>query len=125
MRMLLDTNILLWLMSDNKRLTSSARSLIVDASEVYVSSVSLWEVAIKWRIGKIEEDPRLIAGQLDAAGILELQMTNRHALATGTLPLLHNDPFDRLLIAQAITETMRLLTADAKLKPYSELVTLV
>lgn len=123
--MLLDTNILLWLMSDNKRLTSSARSLIVDASEVYVSSVSLWEVAIKWRIGKIEEDPRLIAGQLDAAGILELQMTNRHALATGTLPLLHNDPFDRLLIAQAITETMRLLTADAKLKPYSELVTLV
>lgn len=125
MRLLLDTNILLWLMSDNKRLTSSARSLIVDASEVYVSSVSLWEVAIKWRIGKIEEDPRLIAGQLDAAGILELQMTNRHALATGTLPLLHNDPFDRLLIAQAITETMRLLTADAKLKPYSELVTLV
>lgn len=125
MRLLLDTNILLWLMSDNKRLTSSARSLIVDASEVYVSSVSFWEVAIKWRIGKIEEDPRLIAGQLDAAGILELQMTNRHALATGTLPLLHNDPFDRLLIAQAITETMRLLTADAKLKPYSELVTLV
>lgn len=125
MRLLLDTNILLWLMSDNKRLTSSARSLIVDASEVYVSSVSLWEVAIKWRIGKIEEDPRLIAGQLDSAGILELQMTNRHALATGTLPLLHNDPFDRLLIAQAITETMRLLTADAKLKPYSELVTLV
>jgi PIN domain nuclease of toxin-antitoxin system len=121
-RLLLDTNILLWLMSGSKRLTSNARSLIEDAFEVYVSSVSLWEIAIKWRLGKIKEDPRLVADQLEAAGLRELQMTNRHALATSTLPLLHNDPFDRILIAQAITETMRLLTADAKLKPYSELV---
>jgi PIN domain nuclease of toxin-antitoxin system len=60
--------------------------------------------------------------QLDAAGLRELQVTNRHAVATGKLPLLHRDPFDRLLVAQAITEPMRLLTSDDQLLAYSELV---
>lgn len=122
MRLLLDTHVLLWLMEQNPRLRRSARSLIADASEVYVSSASLWEIAIKWRLGKIEEDPQTVLDQLGAAGLRELQVTNRHAVATGRLPLLHNDPFDRLLVAQAITEPMRLLTSDEQLLAYSELV---
>lgn len=122
MRLLLDTHVLLWLMEQNPRLRRSARSLIADASEVYVSSASLWEIAIKWRLGKIEEDPQTVLDQLGAAGLRELQVTNRHAVATGRLPLLHNDPFDRLLVAQAMTEPMRLLTSDEQLLAYSELV---
>jgi PIN domain nuclease of toxin-antitoxin system len=121
-RLLLDTNVLLWLMKDDPRLTANAHSLIVNASEVWISSASMWEIAIKWRLGKIEENPEIVADQLMAAGLKELLISNRHAVATSRLPLLHNDPFDRLLVAQAITEPMRLLTADAHLAAYSELV---
>jgi PIN domain nuclease of toxin-antitoxin system len=121
-RLLLDTHVLLWLMEENPLLKRNARSLIADASEVYVSSASLWEIAIKWRLRKIEEDPQTVLDQLDEAGLRELQVTNRHAVATGKLPLLHHDPFDRLLVAQAITEPMRLLTSDDRLLAYSELV---
>jgi PIN domain nuclease of toxin-antitoxin system len=123
--LLLDTHILLWLMEDDPQLTASAHSLIVNASEVYVSSASIWEIAIKWRLGKIQENPEVIAEQLLAAGLKELLVSNRHAVATGRLPLLHRDPFDRLLVAQAISETMRLLTSDAQLAAYSELVTVI
>ena len=125
MRLLLDTNTLLWLMEGNPRLSRHVRSLIENAEEVYVSSVSLWEIAIKSRIGKLEEDAELVAGQLEAAGLSELPVTHRHAVAVGRLPLLHRDPFDRLLVAQAITEPMRLLTADTRLAAYSELVILI
>jgi len=121
-RLLLDTHILLWLMEDDPRLTASAHSLIEDASEVFVSSASIWEIAIKWRLGKIEENPKIVADHLQAAGLRELLIDNRHAVATSQLPLLHSDPFDRLLVAQAVTESMRLLTADARLAAYSELV---
>lgn len=122
MRVLLDTHVLLWLMEGNPRLSSKASALIQDADAVYVSAASIWEIAIKWRIGKIEEDPEIIVEHLERAGLRELQVANRHAVAAGSLPLLHRDPFDRLLIAQAIVEPMRLLTADARLTAYSELV---
>ena len=115
MRLLLDTHVLLWLMEEDPRLRHSAQVPDCGCSEVYVSSASIWEIAIKWRLGKIEEDPQTVLDQLDAAGLRELQVTNRHAVATGRLPLLHNDPFDRLLVAQAIAEPMRLLTADASI----------
>jgi len=120
--LLLDTNVLLWLMEDDPQLTASAHSLIVNASEVYISSASIWEIAIKWRLGKIEENPEVVAEQLLAAGLKELPVSNRHAIETGRLPLLHRDPFDRLLIAQAISEPLHLLTADTQLRQYSELV---
>ena len=113
MTLLLDTHVLLWVMEDDPRLTASAHSLIVNASEVVVSSASIWEIAIKWRLGKIEENPEVVAEQLPAAGLMELPVSNRHALATSRLPLLHRDPFDRLLVAQAISENMRLLTSDS------------
>lgn len=109
-------------MQADLRLTPEARTLIESAYEVHVSSASIWEIAIKWRLGKIEENPQIVVDKLKPAGIRELRITNRHAVATSTLPLLHRDPFDRLLIAQAMSEPMHLLTADARLKAYSELV---
>lgn len=122
MRLLLDTHILLWLMDDSPRLSRQARSLIVNAAEVFVSSVSIWEIAIKSRLGKLGEDAEMIVEKLEAAGIKELDVTYQHALATSKLPPVHGDPFDRLLIAQAAVEPMQLITADAKLKAYSQLV---
>jgi PIN domain nuclease of toxin-antitoxin system len=122
MKLLLDTHILLWLMVEDERLRRSVRSQIAEASEVYVSSASIWEIGIKWRLGKIEEDPQIVTDQLDAAGIEELHVTNLHAIASSRLPLLHNDPFDRILVAQAMTEPLHLLTADPHLAAYSPLV---
>jgi len=122
MRLLLDTNILLWLMGSGPELRGQARSLIIDAEQVFVSPISLWEIAIKRQLGKMQEDADLIAEQLESAGLRELPVSHRHALAVGRLPLLHRDPFDRILVAQAMTETMRLLTADRQLAAYSELV---
>jgi PIN domain nuclease of toxin-antitoxin system len=121
-RLLIDTHILIWLMTGSARLDRRARSLIVNSAEVFVSSASIWEIAIKHRLGKIEEDAELIVAKLEAAGLHELDVTYRHALATSKLPLHHSDPFDRLLVAQAITEPMRFLTSDKHLCAYSELV---
>jgi PIN domain nuclease of toxin-antitoxin system len=85
----------------------------------------VWEIAIKTRLGKLRIDAERMLDRLVQAGIGELRVSNLHALAAGKLPLLHRDPFDRLLVAQAMTETMRLLTADAQLAAYSELVILI
>ena len=125
MRLLLDTHVLLWLMEDNLRLSRQARALITDASEVYVSSASIWEIAIKSGMGKIKEDAQIVADKLEAAGLKELHVTHKHAVATGKLPRLHKDPFDRLLVAQAISELMRFVTADQRMSKYSELVVTV
>jgi PIN domain nuclease of toxin-antitoxin system len=112
-------------MSDSARLNSKARSLIQNADEVFISSASIWEIAIKWRIGKIEEDPQIVVDQIQNAGLRDLHVTNCHAVTAGKLPLYHHDPFDRLLVAQAVSEPMRLLTVDAKLAEYSELVIVI
>lgn len=125
MRLLIDTHVVLWLMQSDPRLTSTARSLIVNASEVHVSAASIWEISIKWKLGKIEEHPGLVMDHLDAAGLKPLPVTQDDALATAELPLLHRDPFDRLLIAQAIRAPMNFLTADPRLSNYSELVRLI
>jgi PIN domain nuclease of toxin-antitoxin system len=121
-RLLLDTHTLLWLMEDSPRLSRRARSLISESSEIYVSSVSIWEIAVKFRLGKIEEGAEIVVAKLGAAGLRELNVNYRHAVATSKLPLLHGDPFDRLLIAQAMTELMQFLTADQRLTDYSDLV---
>ena len=122
MRLLLDSHILIWLMAEDARLTAEARTLISGATEVFASTASIWELAIKVSLGKLHLDIERLVSLLDAAGIYELQITRPHAMAVARLPLLHRDPFDRLLIAQAIAEPMRLLTADAHLAAYSELV---
>ncbi|HZB88054.1 MAG TPA: type II toxin-antitoxin system VapC family toxin [Terracidiphilus sp.] len=122
MRLLLDTHILIWLMEDNPRLSVRARDELAGAREILVSSASLWEIAIKVRVGKLNVDMERLIARMDLAGAVELTVTHAHALATMRLPMLHRDPFDRLLVAQAQAETMRLLTADPRLTAYSELV---
>jgi len=125
MRLLLDTHIFLWLTAESPLLNSHARTLIADASSVYVSSVTIWEAAIKTRIGKLTVDPDDLLLEIEKCGFQELPVLGRHAAGVARLPLLHTDPFDRLLVAQAMTEPMRLLTADAQLAAYSELVTVI
>jgi PIN domain nuclease of toxin-antitoxin system len=125
MRLLLDTHVFLWLTADDKRLADSARRMILDASSVYISSASIWEIAIKLRVGKLRVDPDDAIQEMEINGFKELAVKNVHAARVAKLPLLHNDPFDRLLVAQVVSEDMRLLTADERLKPYSELVILV
>ncbi len=125
MHLLLDTHVFLWFLKNDRDLSVKARKLIIDAEEVYVSSASIWEAAIKINLGKLNADINALATSIEAQGFLELPITARHAAFISTLVDHHRDPFDRMLIAQAMTEPLRLLTADQQLARYSELVELV
>ena len=125
MRLLLDTHVFLWCVKDDKQLTKTARVILASATEVYVSSVSIWEAAIKAKLGKLDANVDALVSAIADSGFLELPVTAKHAAAVGRLPDVHNDPFDRLLIAQAISEPLRFLTADDVLGQYSELVELI
>jgi PIN domain nuclease of toxin-antitoxin system len=124
MRVLLDTHLLLWALGSPSKLPAAARKLIDDAN-VYVSAATIWEVSIKAALGKLSADPREVLAALEPAGFLELPVTGAHAARVVDLPAIHRDPFDRLLIAQALTEPMRLLTNDAALAGYGDIVTVV
>lgn len=125
MRLLIDTQIFIWVVIDSKNLSSQARQILLDAAAVFVSAASVWEIAIKVRLGKLEGDPHTFAAAISQSGFHELPISARHAARVYELPLYHRDPFDRLLIAQALSEPLRLLTADSVLCKYSELVTMV
>lgn len=125
MRLLLDTHIFLWCINDNARLSKSIKSKILHASEVYVSSASIWESIIKITLKKLHADVNEIVEAIDKSGFLELPITACHAAAVSNLPNIHRDPFDRILIAQAISEPLTFLTADAMLKNYSKLVEII
>lgn len=125
MKLLLDTHILLWLMQDAPQLSPAARRLIEQAESVHVSSVSLWEVAIKRGLGKLRLDPEVLDAHLSVSAVQALGVTWAHARQLRALPAHHGDPFDRMLVAQAMSEPLHLLTHDAALAPYSELVILV
>ncbi len=125
MRLLLDTHIYLWCVKDDTKLSDIAHDFIANAAEVYVSSVSIWEATIKTNLGKLKVDIDHLVEAITRSGFLELTLTAKHAAATRHLPNLHRDPFDRILLAQAISEPLKFLTADRKLKEYSELVELV
>lgn len=126
MKLLLDTHILLWLMQDAPQLTAAARRLIDQAQSLHVSSVSLWEVAIKRSLGKLRLDMDALDAHLAASAIQPLGITWAHARHLRALPQHHGDPFDRMLVAQALAEPLHLLTHDAALAPYSaDLVILV
>ena len=122
MRLLLDTQVFVWITQDSPRLTKAAKALILEASEVYVSAASIWEIAIKARLGKIDADPRQMAQAIAASGFTELPISAQHAAGVELLPDHHKDPFDRLLIAQALAEPLRLVSADDQLARYSDLV---
>lgn len=122
MRLLLDTHIFCWSFYEPKRISRDTRELMNLAEEIFVSSASIWEIAIKVRIGKMNADPQELFDQIEVNNFRELPVLSRHALLVAKLPLYHSDPFDRILIAQAISEPLNLLTSDAQLRPYSELV---
>lgn len=125
MHLLLDTHVLIWWFSADPRLSKKAISLIAEAEEVYVSSASIWEATIKKRLGKLDVDLSLITTSLTKEGFIELPVRILHTLRTLDLPEIHRDPFDRILIAQAISEPLRLVTADHALKKYSDLIELI
>lgn len=122
MRILIDTQIFIWAVIDSEKLSDQARQIMLGATEVFVSSASIWGIAIKAKLGKLEGNPNEFAEAIDQSGFQEIAVTARHAAKVYDLPLYHRDPFDRLLIAQAISEPFRLLTADKILAQYSELV---
>jgi PIN domain nuclease of toxin-antitoxin system len=121
-RLLLDTHIFCWSFYEPGRLSREARETMNGADEVFVSSASMWEVAIKVRLGKMNADPQELFEQIEANGFHELPVWSKHTLLVANLPMHHTDPFDRLLIAQAMSEPLHLLTADPQLRQYSELV---
>jgi PIN domain nuclease of toxin-antitoxin system len=122
MRLLLDTHVFLWVVAGSPRLKPAARRLIESADETWVSAASLWEIAIKVRLGRLRADPLELAAAIEASGYTELPVRAMHAAGGAPLAPHHHDPFDRLLIAQAIAEPLRLLTADAALSAYTDLV---
>ena len=125
MRLLLDTHLFLWVVAGSPQLKPAAKRIIESADKVHVSAASLWEIAIKARLGKLDANAGEMLTAIDASGFVELPVTAAHAAAVAQLPLHHRDPFDRLLIAQCISEPLRFLTADGILGQYSDLVTVL
>jgi len=121
MKLLLDTHLLLWAAGDPDRLPAAARRLLDDLqNELIFSSASLWEVAIKHGLsrGDFRVDTRLLRRGLLDNGYGELPITSEHAVALDSLPSIHKDPFDRILIAQSMVEGITLLTADPLVAQY-------
>ncbi len=125
MRLLLDTHIYLWWLAKSPRLSNAAEDLISTADSVYVSSASFWELSIKVSIGQLNLDLEQLVDQLAVNQFVPLPLSMRHIIRLSSLPYLHKDPFDRMLVAQAETEQLRLLTADRVLAEYSSLVEFV
>ena len=127
MRLLLDTHIALWAVTASPRLSPEAQSLILRADEVHVSAATLWEIAIQHALarGDMAVSAASALQTFESAGYQVLNVAPAHVLAVESLPTWHKDPFDRLLVAKAATEPLRLLTADAVLARYSDLVFVV
>ena len=119
--LLLDTHLLLWAAGQPERLSRRAKNEIDDpANEVFFSAASLWEVAIKSSLGRddFQVEPRVLRRALIDNGYTEIPVTSEHAVTVDSLPPLHKDPFDRLLLSQAIVEGVTLLTTDSQLARY-------
>jgi PIN domain nuclease of toxin-antitoxin system len=120
-KLLLDTHLLLWAAGEPKRLSGGARALIDDpANELFFSPASLWEVVIKSRLGRhdFKVDARLLRRGLLDNGYNELPIISDHVVTLESLPALHKDPFDRILVAQATAEGITLLTTDSLVAQY-------
>jgi len=120
-KLLLDSHLLLWAALFPERLSEAARILISDPhNELLFSAASIWEITVKYlrRRDDFRVDPRVLRRLLLDHGYAELPVTSEHAVTIDSLPSLHKDPFDRLLLAQAISEGIILLTADAQLARY-------
>jgi PIN domain nuclease of toxin-antitoxin system len=125
MRLLLDTHIALWAVTNSPKLSQKARALITaEDNDVYVSAVSIWEITIKHMLGRGDMP---VSGERAAqifvqTGFLELGILYKHAIAVSELPAIHQDPFDRMLIAQAQTEQLLLLTHDSLMQEYAQVL---
>jgi PIN domain nuclease of toxin-antitoxin system len=121
-RVLVDTHFLVW-WAAGRKIPKQAASLIQDpANEIYASAASVWEIAIKVGLGRLDVDPAELARALDDGGFTALPVTIQHAIAVAALPVFHRDPFDRLLVAQSRVEHLSLLTQDKVLAEYGAMV---
>ena len=119
MRLLLDTHVILWWLADDRRLKESERRAIASADAlVYVSAITLWEIAIKRSLGRLDLDLEELDLELQDSGMIELAIKWRHAKTTAALPHHHEDPFDRMLVAQAQTEGLTIVSYDKAFKAY-------
>jgi PIN domain nuclease of toxin-antitoxin system len=128
MRLLLDTHILLWAVGESRRLPADVCVVLQDPrNQVYFSAASIWEIALKQSKGLADFDfhPEQIAAVAFESGFTELPIRWQAASVVARLPMHHRDPFDRILVAQAMTEPLALYTADLRLGVYSELVHLI
>jgi PIN domain nuclease of toxin-antitoxin system len=118
MRLLLDTHAVLWWMDDNSKLSAAARQAISDpGNTIWVSAATSWEISIKMALGKLEA-PADLEGAIRQCGFQPLPIQFGHGIAVGHFPPLHHDPFDRMLIAQALTEDLTLVSHDARFRAY-------
>jgi len=125
MNLLLDTHIALWAITDSPRLTAKARELLLSAhAQLWVSAASIWEISIKHALGRgdMPVSGREALDWFRRSGYRLLSIEPEHAAEVNALPVLHQDPFDRILIAQALTEPMRLVTHDAQVAAYSHTI---
>ncbi|WP_433209422.1 type II toxin-antitoxin system VapC family toxin [Dactylosporangium sp. CS-047395] len=117
MSLLLDTHVVLWWLADDPTLDSDFKDRLDHDPEVYVSAVTAWEVAIKQSLGKLQ--PADLPERIRDSGFRQLAVVAEHGIVAGRLPLIHRDPFDRMLIAQAQVEGFTLATRDADIQQYS------
>jgi PIN domain nuclease of toxin-antitoxin system len=117
MRLLLDTHVVIWWLADDPALTDQTKALIDEEPEVYVSSATVWEIAIKQALGKLKE-PADLPELVRDSEFRELPITSAHAIAAARLPAIHRDPFDRMLVAQARAEELTLVTVDETIQQY-------
>lgn len=119
MKLLLDSHAFLWWLAENPKLSAGARQAVADpASTVHVSAATVWELSIKAFLGKLDLDGADLVEEIAENDFVELPMTARHALTAATLPRHHDDPFDRMLIAQARLEGLTLVTRDPAFRAY-------
>lgn len=116
MRLILDTHVVLWWLTDDTTLSSDIKDMIDTELDVFVSAATLWEVSIKVSLGKL--GPADLPERILASGLRELPITAMHSITAGRLPAIHRDPFDRMLIAQAKTQGLTLLTRDEQIAKY-------
>lgn len=128
MRLLLDTHVLLWAVGQPDRLLAKARKLLLNAdNELIFSAASFWEISIKLSLGRkgFRVEPGRLWRVLLAAGYRDLPVTTEHTIAVAALPPIHKDPFDRVLIAQAVVEGLTLITADSVLQRYGNQIVVI
>jgi PIN domain nuclease of toxin-antitoxin system len=117
MKLLLDTHVVLWWLADDPTLSDDVKDSLDHDPDVYVSPATIWEITIKQALGKLKA-PADLPERVRGSGFRELPITAEHAIAAGRLPLIHRNPFDRMLVAQAKCEDLVLVTRDSEVQKY-------